>query len=903
MIKSRMNQEQTMLCHGMRAEQRDAFFCAAREMLQEQDQGTHVLLHMGVERFPTIWEVFGQEEADALCQTLEKALHSQLQGEGVSVHLGGAEFSIFMPYEKKRVHALMDALQAKMAFYPLPFRVQLRFGLCLADTLYPPLETIEARAALAMQSVQRWEEKRYAFFEETLRQQQAEIQEMRYEMQAALVDEQFDIFLQPKYDMRTGSVFGAEALVRWMHPQKGMRLPDVFLPVFERYGLIFQLDSFVWERVCRLLRKQVHVTGRALPISVNLSKVDLYHPDLCHVLCRLTERYQIAPSLLELEIPGDAYEEEPDQVLRTVQALREKGFPVWLGRCELASLHVLQALPVDGIKLSVRAFSRSEQPGTRESRLFASVVRMAQMLHIPVTAVGVEKKWQAEFLKSIGCTRAQGFHYARPMSRDQYEELVGQPFNTTEPQQAGKEEEALAGLLEQDAPLNFLFSHAVEGMALYEWRGEWPELIRANEAYVSLIGGELSALRESGRAAFGRMTEEDQQQFLSILRRARKTNQPAEGVCTLQTEADTPRWIQMKARCLSAGESGALFYLSAADITESTAMERKNIEMAETLRSLLDTLPIGIGLFEAEEKELEVSYANEAYCQMLGYSKQEYQTCAEQTPHLLIPEHAARRLRQNCMKAFKNGTVWEDIYGVRRKDGSPCAISLRLAPLPGQLGKRVFCAVCAQRPDLLDRVEMPLRPEEKEPPEPQRKERGRRLRKKTELSTFLSEQQEQQPDAAMQEETEADSKRLQLVPLEEIKAAIEDASAGAADDKVQALLIIEYEVDLDDGMKDRAEHLLLDIFPTAMICRVSAGRYLIWQANTSTDVVRGQAAQLCKERTAEMPGCSIGIAYAVPPLPPLPQILEQAVEAVSAAKTMDRGSFVESHPAGRSEDV
>jgi EAL domain-containing protein (putative c-di-GMP-specific phosphodiesterase class I)/GGDEF domain-containing protein len=898
MKKSQSNREQALLYSGPQEEERAAFLDAVRQLLQAQV--TYVFLCLEVERFFTIWEQFGPEEGEALSQTVEKVLEERLQGQGISISLGGGAFWICMPYEKRGVQALMSALQERVAYYPLPFRVQLRFGLCLAEVPEVTPEELKDRALLAMRTVERQEKKRYAFYEETLRQQQLEIQEMRYEMQAALVDGQFDIFLQPKYDMLTGSIFGAEALVRWIHPKKGMRLPETFVPVFERYGLIFQLDSFVWEQVCRLLRKQLDTDGTALPISVNLSKVDLYHPDLCQILCRLTERYGLDPALLELELPGDAYEAEPDQVLRTVKDLKEKGFSIWLGQCEKVSLQVLQALPLDGIKLSLRAFSNRKQEGTRETRLFASVVRMAQWLHLPVTAVGVEKKWQAEFLRSIGCTRAQGFHYARPMNRAQYRDLVGLSFNTTQPEQIGQEQAELMSLLEQDTPLNLLFSNGVEGMALYEWRGEFPELIRANDAYLSLLDGDPAALREEGRDAFGRMREEDQQQFLTVLRQAQKSGRPAKGVFGLQTKRETSRQIQMKARCLLAGEGWALFYVSGVDITERTALERKNVKMAETLRALLDTLPIGIGLFEADEKELEVSYANKAYCQMLGYSKREYQAAADHVPHLLLPEKVAKRLRHDCVKAFHNGTVWEDAYGAWRKDGSPCAISLRFAPLPGQLGKRVFCAVCTQRPDLLDRVELPPLPERKETPEPPKKERGWRLRKKTELATFLSDQRESKP-ASVLSSLESGQQRAVVLPLGQARDAMELAAEEAQAGSVQALLMIEYETALEGTVRDQAEQRILEAFPSGIIGRISARGFLIWQRDTSADEIRGQVALLYSAKQKTGPDCHVGIAYATPPLPPLTKLLEQAMEGVFTAKTMGTVPFVEAHPEGEAK--
>jgi diguanylate cyclase (GGDEF)-like protein/PAS domain S-box-containing protein len=879
---------------------RVAFFQEVQKRILSDPGIRHVMIQMDVERFRMVNELFGQDEGDRLLRYLGETLRLLLREEGLCGRIGGDVFSICMPYTKQGVQNLMSFVQDRLSAYPLDFRVQVCFGLCLVEDVQVPAETLCDRAGLAMKTVKGTDTKRYAFFDETLRQSRTEEREMAGEMEGALLDGQFTVYLQPKYDLETGSILGAEALVRWCHPQKGTILPEAFLPLFERNGFMLQLEPYLWEQVCKLLRTQLDQTGRALPVSINVSRLQLYNPNLCRTLLRLVERYGLDPALLELELDARGGNTRPEQLLSTARALRESGFPVLLDQFLNGglSLALLKDLPASGWKIDLRRLEGEEKAKSRGGRILVSLLRMAQWLNVSVTVQGVETKWQAVFLKSIGCTHVQGFHFARPMPAGQYRELVDLKVNTTAPAPACTVQDPVFGeIWTAEAPFSLLLEYAVDGAAIYEWQDGTPSLLRANQAYLTLIDGDGASLQQSGQRAWDRTPEEDRALLSALLQKAMEGGGPVAGSYRRQTETGEMQSIRAVVRCLAQGASWGLVFVSAQDVTELSALEQKSVDMAETLRSLLDALPVGIGLLELDGQEMDVAYANETYCRMHGYSKKEYIEQFEETPGLLMPEEEARRLLELCHKAFRSGHVLIDTYQSQRRDGTPLALSLRVAPFPGQMGKRIFCAALMPRPGILDGSPLPAQEKEQAAPaEPEQKEKGRRRHRKTALSALLMEQPPLPAAEAPGEESTLPAPGRVLEPeqtKEALAAAVADAPAGS----VSALFAIEYEEEPAEGAEVLIQETLERVFPAGgVVGRISPKLYLVFRQGAAASDARARAEEMCAVSAAGqegVPACSIGIVYAAAPMPPLSRLLEQAMEAIYYAKALGENKYAE----------
>ena len=235
-------------------------------------------------------------------------------------------------------------------------------------------------------------------------------------METALAKGQFEVYLQPKYQIRDGRLAGAEALVRWNHPEWGLQPPGEFIPLFERNGFITKLDQYVWERVCALLQEWDRKGYPSINISVNVSRLDIYNTDLADVLTSLVRRYGLSPDRLHLEITESAYTDTSRQLIETLGTLRRLGFVIEMDDfgSGYSSLNMLAEMPIDVLKLDMK-FIQTEITRPTGQGILRFIVDLARWMKLRVVAEGVETREQLERLQNDGCDYAQGYYFAKPM--------------------------------------------------------------------------------------------------------------------------------------------------------------------------------------------------------------------------------------------------------------------------------------------------------------------------------------------------------------------------------------------------------------------------------------------------------------------------------------------------------
>ena len=242
-------------------------------------------------------------------------------------------------------------------------------------------------------------------------------------MVESLLREDFLVYLQPKVQLGTGKMIGAEALVRWRHPELGMISPAEFIPVFEKNGFIYSLDMYVCRKTCEILKRWKETGMHGIPIAVNVSRMDIYHGDLPEQFGKLIETYGLKPQDLHLEITESAYISDSQQLLAVVERLRDSGFVVEMDDfgSGYSSLNTLSELPIDVLKLDLK-FLREETETKRRHATMQAVINLALELGLQVIAEGVETKQQAQRLALMGCQYAQGYYYGHPMPQEEFEE-------------------------------------------------------------------------------------------------------------------------------------------------------------------------------------------------------------------------------------------------------------------------------------------------------------------------------------------------------------------------------------------------------------------------------------------------------------------------------------------------
>ena len=398
-------------------------------------------------------------------------------------------FCFCVSYENtKELVESFDKMRDILSRYPLDFDIVPIFGVYLIAGKKITPDHMYDRANLAAKHCKGNYIRNYAFYTRQMSQEIEKEQRIVNSMKSALENHEFVVFYQPKYWLSDNQIAGAEALVRWKHPERGMISPGEFIPVFERNGFITKLDYYVWEQTCIQLRKWMDEGKNPLPISVNLSRVSLYNKDIVNVICNLVDSYRIPRRLFQAELTESAYNTNPKAVQDMMQRLREEGFYILMDDfgSGYSSLNVLKDIVVDVLKMDMKFFAGDDREGRGEN-IMAAVIRMAKWLNMPVVAEGVERIEQVEFLRSIGCEYVQGYYFAKPMPVEEYEKLQ---FDRPHAERK-KETERLVDIDSLWTPasqLESLFLNAKQGVAVYEYGKEQIEIIRVNNAYYEVFG-------------------------------------------------------------------------------------------------------------------------------------------------------------------------------------------------------------------------------------------------------------------------------------------------------------------------------------------------------------------------------------------------------------------------------
>ena len=400
---------------------REFFYEKVRERLQKDPDKEYTIICTNIENFKLYNDNFGTTAGDRLLQQIAQNLREKSGENAICGRYGGDRFMCLQEREKEQ----KDRAVFETGFSKNVKNVVMKWGIYEITDRSVQIEQMCDRALLAADSVKGQYNRHYAVYDDTLRARLLREKTITDAMESALAEEQFVVYLQPKYSLREECMAGAEALVRWNHPKLGFISPGEFIPLFEKNGFIPQLDQYVWEKVCTYLHEWRQKGYPTLPVSVNVSRADIFQIELVQVLTELTQKYGIEPSNLHLEITESAYAENPTQILQAVNQLRKLGFVIEMDDfgSGYSSLNMLNQMQMDILKLDMK-FIQNEMAKPVSQSILSYVVSMVHGMKLSVVAEGVETREQLERLQSIGCDYVQGYFLAKPMPASDYEELL-----------------------------------------------------------------------------------------------------------------------------------------------------------------------------------------------------------------------------------------------------------------------------------------------------------------------------------------------------------------------------------------------------------------------------------------------------------------------------------------------
>jgi diguanylate cyclase (GGDEF)-like protein len=396
------------------------------------------LLFLDLDRFKAINDVFGHSVGDGVLIQAAKRIVSEVRDRDTVARLGGDEFVVVLPSVRNEsiVRSMAERLLARLAeaftVRDVDHYVSASIGVVMFPEDGDSVETLLKNADAAMYRAKDAGRGRFEFFSKRLNAESRRKIGLERDLRQAYYDGVLQLHYQPQFDITSGEISGAEALLRWTHPTKGVISPDEFIPLAEDSGLIIDLGEWVIEQACKDLR---NILDRGLhpgPVSINVSALQLRESGFRRAIMEPVRRYEIHPGYMQLEVTETAVAQNKDTAIALLESLRSDGVRVAIDDfgTGYSSLSYLQQMPFDVIKID-KSFVDKIGSGVTSNNICRTIIRMAEELGKRSIAEGVETREQLEFLQRNGCDFVQGFYYSRPLPPDQFLEFVDkQDFHT-----------------------------------------------------------------------------------------------------------------------------------------------------------------------------------------------------------------------------------------------------------------------------------------------------------------------------------------------------------------------------------------------------------------------------------------------------------------------------------------
>lgn len=405
---------------------RDYFFWLIRQQDTHHPDIPMDAILIDINGFHIINERFGTAEGNAIIRHLATCLRRiAITKKGLACRSYADSFIMYCPH----VEDLNAFYREVLGGFSKKERdlVHLRMGVYPnADKNMEILHRFN-QAKVAADAVKNSRNNPIGVYDEEMYNKQCYRERLLEDFSTAIEERQFTVYYQPKYDVRFAKpqLFSAEALVRWQHPAFGQISPAEFIPLLEDNGLIFTLDCYVWESTAMQIRDWKDRLGASIPVSVNMSRIDMLEPNVAEILVDLVKKYDLSVKDILVEITESAYAQDHELISRTAQKLREYGFRIEMDDfgSGYSSLSMLSMLPIDALKLDMQLVQGALQRDC-DTRLLEIIVDIADYLSIPVVAEGVESGDQLSVLRALGCDYVQGYYFSKPVPPADFEPFM-----------------------------------------------------------------------------------------------------------------------------------------------------------------------------------------------------------------------------------------------------------------------------------------------------------------------------------------------------------------------------------------------------------------------------------------------------------------------------------------------
>ena len=385
---------------------------------------------LNIEKFHLVNEIFGRTFGDKVLQTIAELIEDYLSDAGgIACRADADWFYLYLDRPETSYEELMRKYQERLDNKIRELPIRLRLGICAAEDQKMEIERRCDRAKNACDTIRDVYTKTVAYYDTGLHEQSLLSMRLINEVDAAIMTNQIKVYYQPKFSISGDrpALMSAEALVRWIHPELGMISPGAFIPLFEKNGLIQKVDYYVWREAAAQVKAWKDRYGVSIPVSVNISRIDLYDPMLEAKLTGILDEFGLTSDEYYLEVTESAYVGDPLYIIEEIRRLRMLGFRIEMDDfgAGYSSLNMLTTLPVDVLKMDMKLVQDIHKDD-KSLHVVEAVLDIAHFMSLKVVAEGVEDEAQCDLLKEIGCDLVQGWLFSKPVPPEDFETFIGE---------------------------------------------------------------------------------------------------------------------------------------------------------------------------------------------------------------------------------------------------------------------------------------------------------------------------------------------------------------------------------------------------------------------------------------------------------------------------------------------
>ena len=464
----------------------DEFFRIADQFLANSYEETIVSIVTDINYFKLYNDIFGRHAGNVFLESIARVMSEATRRYGGVCGYTGGEAK---GRSHEEIEAVIEELYAMLDF---PDGFSPVMGVYLSEDRRETVITLYDRALSALATIKGDYIKHIHFYNAEAHQHQREDKLLLMNVKEGLANDEFVFYVQPQVHEKSGKIIGGEALVRWIRDEQ-LIPPGKFIPVLEKTGYIYTVDTYVWESVAKWQRSLIDRGIKPVPISVNVSKVDFYFDDIAEHFIKLAEKYDLEPKLIGIEITESAFTDNIDTIVEAVKKLHDAGFHILMddfgsGSSSLSMLHTMN---LDVLKTDVQFMSKDNRDN-RAISIVESVISMAHLIGMSVVTEGVETEEQKESLLALGDNYAQGFFFYRPMPREQFEELISDPSNVTsgygEKTAKASGQLRFKDMIKEGLVSDTLLESIIRAAAIFKEENGAITLVQLNDAYAEIAG-------------------------------------------------------------------------------------------------------------------------------------------------------------------------------------------------------------------------------------------------------------------------------------------------------------------------------------------------------------------------------------------------------------------------------